>query len=68
MYKLQWKKHKMTFPEFRYISHLMFFIEMTFFLDFSYQLCTLRIDLTSNVVKSMCIALFQFHVCYYDAV
>ncbi len=39
-----------------------------FFLVFSDQFCTLGLYVTSNVVKLMFIALFQFHVCYHDGV
>ncbi len=45
-----------------------FVVEITMFLSFFLSVLYIRVVCTSNVVKLMFIALFQFHVCNHDGV
>ncbi len=51
-------------PAFHFKFDITFVVVETTMFIF-YQLCTLGLYVTSNDVKLMFIALFQFHVCYH---
>ncbi len=56
------KTHKLTLPEIPAFTFHVFFRWNNCCLVFSHLFCTVGLYVTSNVVKLMFIALFQFHV------